>query len=153
MRITKYKLELNEEGNSILIKEFGINYNGNNLNEPEEVVKMLNELFKIDRLAEEYVYMIALNKKCKVLGVFEISHGTVDSASIRPREIFIRALLVGASCIIISHNHPSGSCEPSNVDLEVTENIMKCASMIGVTLLDHIIVGDGYKSLKFEGLM
>lgn len=151
MRITKYKTELNENRHNVLIKESSTNYNTYNLNNPESIVNMLNTCFSMNRLAEEYLYLIALDTKNKPLGVFEVSHGTVNCALVNPREIFIRLLLVGASGFVVSHNHPSGDCTPSEDDIQITRRLKECADMMGVTLLDHIIVGEGYNSLRESG--
>lgn len=151
MRITKYKTELDESRHNVLVKESATNYNADNLNNPELIVNMLNDCFNMNRLAEEHLYLIALNTKTKPLGVFEVSHGTVNASLVNPREIFIRLFLVGASSFVISHNHPSGDCIPSKEDIQITRRLKECADMMGITLLDHIIVGDGYSSLKESG--
>lgn len=106
MRITKYKTELDENRHNVLVKEFATNYNADNLNNPEAISNMLNTCFNMNRLAEEHLYLIALNTKNKPLGVFEVSHGTVNASLINPREIFIRLFLVGQAILlylIITH--------------------------------------------------
>lgn len=151
MRITKYKTELNESRHNVLVKESATNYNADNLNNPELIANMLNDCFNMNRLAEEHLYLIALNTKAKPLGVFEVSHGTANASMVNPREIFIRLLLVGASSFVVSHNHPSGDCTPSKEDIQTTRRLKECADIMGIMLLDHIIVGDGYSSLKESG--
>lgn len=151
MRITKYKTELDENRHNVLVKESATNYNADNLNNPKAITNMLNTCFSMNRLAEEYLYLIALDTKNKPVGVFEVSHGTVNASLISPREIFIRLLLVGASYFVISHNHPSGDCTPSKEDIQVTRRLKECADMMGLSLLDHIIIGDGYNSLRESG--
>lgn len=110
-------------------------------------------MYGLNQLAEEYLYMIALSTKNKPLGIFEVSHGTVNASLVNPREIFIRLLLSGASNFILAHNHPSGSCTPSNEDCKLTDRINDCARLMGIPLLDHIIIGDGYLSYKEKGLL
>lgn len=151
MRITKYRTELDENRHNVLVKESATNYNTDNLNNPELIVNVLNDCFSMNRLAEEHLYLIALDTKNKAVGVFEVSHGTVNTTLVNPREIFIRLLLVGASSFVISHNHPSGDCTPSKEDVQITRRLKECADMMGIMLLDHIIVGDGYSSLKESG--
>lgn len=147
MRITKYRTELDRNGLNILVKEVSINYhNINILNGPEQIFQMFCDVFDLDRRAEEYLCMLAFNTKCKLLGVFEISHGTGNKAIINPREIFIRLLLVGANSFVLAHNHPSGDCTPSKEDFDSTNRIKECGKMIGIELLDHIIIGDDYFS-------
>ena len=84
----------------------------------------------------------------KHIGLFEISRGTGDTSVANPREMFIRALLCGANKIILIHNHPSGNPEPSHSDITVTKRVKECGCLLGVELLDHIIVGNSYCSLK-----
>lgn len=151
MRITKYRTELDQNRHNILVKEKSTNYNIDTLSNPKLVVNLLNDCFGMNRLAEEHLYLIALNTKNKPLGVFEVSHGTINSSLVNPREIFIRLLLVGASGFVVSHNHPSGDCIPSKEDIQVTRRMKECADLMGIQLLDHIIVGDGYNSLRESG--
>ena len=93
-------------------------------------------------MAEEYVYLICADTKCHISGVFELSHGSADSSVLKPREVFIRALLAGAVNIILVHNHPSGDPTPSRDDFQITGRIRESGKMIGVELIDHIIIGD-----------
>lgn len=146
MRITLYNTELDENRHNVLVKEKAVNYSAESLNSPEAVTDMLNTVFRLNKQAEEHVYMIALNTKSKPLGVFKISHGAVDQSICSPREIFIRALLCGASGIILAHNHPSGDITPSKEDMMVYKRIKETGGLIGVNLLDNIIVGDTYYS-------
>lgn len=148
MRIVIYKTELNEDLHNVLIKEHGCNYPVDKLDNPAVIVKMLNDIFKLNKQTEEYMYMIALNIKCKVLGIFEISHRTVCYSFCEPREIFIKSLLCGASSIILAHNHPSQDINPSKEDIFVYNRIKEAGKIIGVELLDSIIVGAGYYSFK-----
>ena len=148
MRITLYRSELNENKHNTLVKEKAINYPSESINSPQAVTNMLNTVFHLNKQAEEHVYMIAVNVKNKILGVFEISHGSVDQSICEPREIFIRALLCGASGIILAHNHPSGDTTPSNEDAKIYQRIKESGKLIGINLLDSIIVGDTYFSFK-----
>ena len=154
MRITKYNILLDSSsGTPELIKESSKNYatdhNLNCVNNTKEAVCMINNLFHMDQLAEEYVYMIAFNTKCRALGVFEVSHGDISRCLITPREIYQRALLIGAASIIIFHNHPSGDVVPSPEDIEVTKRLNEAGKLIGISLLDHIIIG-GKKYLSLR---
>lgn len=153
MRITKYRTELNEQRHNILVKESSCNYEIDSLSSPQKVFQLLTDLYGLNQLAEEYLYMIALSTKNKPLGIFEVSHGTVNASLVNPREIFIRLLLSGASNFILAHNHPSGSCTPSNEDCKLTDRINDCARLMGIPLLDHIIIGDDYLSYKEKGLL
>jgi DNA repair protein RadC len=83
----------------------------------------------------------------------ELSRGTIDHAIVMPRDVFRIALLAHAKSIVISHNHPTGSVEPSPPDVDLTRTLVSAATLIGVELLDHIIVSaDGrYYSFKEMG--
>ncbi|MDR0931432.1 MAG: DNA repair protein RadC [Victivallales bacterium] len=88
---------------------------------------------------KETFMVIFLNSQNHVLE-FQIFPGTVDRAAIYPREIAEKCLRVGASVVIIAHNHPSGVCVPSDSDLLTTRRILAALKTINVTLLDHLIV-------------
>lgn len=117
---------------------------------PENVYKLAAKTLNLLEAAEEYVYLITLNSKNKLTGLFEVSHGTVNSSILSPREIYIRALLLGATNIIIFHNHPSGDPEPSKEDIRVTKRLKTAGELLGVELIDHIIVGNYYYSFREE---
>lgn len=101
---------------------------------------------------QEFMKLLLLNTKSKLICEKDISIGTVNSAVISPRELFVEALQKNAVCIILLHNHPSGDPTPSMEDVQVTMQIREAGNMIGVELLDHIIIGDNcYISLREEG--
>lgn len=153
MRITKYRTGLDMGRHNVLIKESAVNYTCDRLDSPPAIVQMFNDVFCLNSMAEEYVYLTAFSTAYKVLGVFEVSHGTVRTATANPREIFIRLLLSGASCFVICHNHPSGDCNPSDEDVGLTKKLQECAILMGITFTDHIITGDGYYSFKEHGIL
>lgn len=132
-----------------LVKEKGCNISVDSATQPSQIKSILDETVYLSHKAEEYIYMLAFNSNMKILGVFEISHGIVNAAICSPREIFIRALLCGATYIIITHNHPSGDMAPSLKDIDVTKRIQSAGEIINIHLLDHIIVTpNGYFSMK-----
>ena len=144
MRINKYTTRLNKDKVCELVKEKGVLYpEDGSLNTSEKIVKMMNYIYDMENLPEEYVYLMCLNTQMKPLGIFEISHGTVNCSLLSPREIFIKALLCNASAIVVVHNHPSGEVIPSREDNLITERIKEAGNIIGVSLIDHIIIGDG----------
>ena len=97
------------------------------------------------------MYMLCLNTKLRLNGIFEVSHGNVNSSICSSREIFQKALLGNAVSIILIHNHPSGDCTPSREDIKVTEKLKEAGKIVGVEVLDHIIIGQSYCSLKEKG--
>ncbi len=90
----------------------------------------------------EHVMLVCLNNQGQLICDYEVSVGTVKTASLSPREIFIKALQVNAVQIIILHNHPSGDPAPSNADLEMTEQLRNAGIILGINLIDHVIIGD-----------
>ena len=103
-------------------------------------------------LKQEELKLLMLNTKSKLLGETRIPKGTVNMSVISPRELFIEALQKDAVSIILLHNHPSGDPEPSREDILVTKKIAKAGELIGITLMDHIIIGDqSYVSLAEKG--
>lgn len=149
MRINKYTTLKGSENLPELVKESSVNYPAyKSLNEPEKIYNMMCDVFHSNRQTEEICHMLCLDSKLNLTGIFEISRGTVNYSVVQPREVFMKALLCGATGIILTHNHPSGDTEPSQNDKRVTRQIKECGEMLGVTLFDHIIVGDGYYSFN-----
>jgi DNA repair protein RadC len=92
--------------------------------------------------SEEQFVALHLNCRHEVIGLHEVSKGTLASSLVHPREVFKAALLANSYAILVCHNHPSGSqLEPSKDDLQTTEVLIKAGDFIGVSVLDHIIIG------------
>ncbi|HHH40039.1 MAG TPA: JAB domain-containing protein [Sedimenticola sp.] len=89
-----------------------------------------------------------LDNRHRVIEYEELFRGTIDGASVHPREIVRRTLLHNAAALILAHNHPSGVAEPSPADRAITQRIKEALALIDVRVLDHIIVGDG-RTLSF----
>lgn len=119
------------------------------LDTPKEIYKLAIDVFHMDMLAEEYVYIFCMDTKMqRILGVFELSHGTVNYSIASPREALIRILLCGASNIVLLHNHPSGDVLPSQQDISLTKKIWSACNLIEIPLTDHIIIGREYFSFR-----
>ena len=156
MRITKYRTKLTETKRAVLEKECSINYPelDRKMNSPENAVALAKQVLRLHEQTEEYLYMLCMNTKLDLIGVFELSHGNVNSSIVSVREMFQKALLANAVSIILMHNHPSGDPKPSREDVEVTKRAVEAGQLVGVQVLDHIIVGQpGYASLKDKGHM
>lgn len=153
VRMVKYATKLTENKRVILEKEVTKNCPDLTyvIRSPEDVVTVGREFMRIHEEPEEYMYMICMNTKNKIVGVFEISHGSVNASIVTPREVFQKALLANAVSIILMHNHPSGDSTPSREDIEITKRLVEAGKIVGVEVLDHIIVGDSYVSLKGKG--
>ena len=154
MRITTYSMKLNEDRINTLVKDKSINYAMSGIRCPGDVACVMKEVFDLGNQVEEYVYILTLDGGNKVKAVMEISHGTMTSAPVSPREVFSRALLIGTASIIVVHNHPSGELTPSQDDTKETERLVCVGDLIGIRIVDHIIIGgDNYYSFLEAGIM
>ena len=149
--IYKYNVELNEKI-PVLVKETAYDFDADtSVRRPDLIADMRCTYCRLDKQAEERVMMVALDTAAHVLGVFEISHGTVHYSLISPREIILRALVCGASSFVLAHNHPSGSLEPSKDDCKISAAIKNAADIMDIKMLDFIIVSsNGYYSFATE---
>lgn len=110
---------------------------------PEDAARFLNPL---RYAAEEHFVSIHLNARHEVLGLHEVSHGSLSQSLVHPREVFKAAILANSFAIIVCHNHPSGSkVLPSKEDIETTGQLFSAGKLLGITLMDHLIVGPGMK--------
>ena len=144
MRITTYQTKLNEERIVSLVMEKSGNYPEIGLiDSPESCAGLIETVFDASNLAEERLWLIALNRGRKVSGVFEVSHGTLTASLVHPREIFSRAMLASAASIILAHNHPSGGLTISDNDRTVSRTIKQAGELLGIMLDDHLVLADG----------
>lgn len=153
MRVTKYKTVLTADKKVKLEKELSVNRPDLNktIRNPENVDTFAREFLRLNEQSEEYLYMICMNVKNVITSVFELSHGNVNSSIVGIREMFQKALLANAVSIIVMHNHPSGDPKPSIEDIEMTRRMVEAGKILGIEVLDHIIIADGYTSLKEKG--
>ena len=89
----------------------------------------------------EHFHVLFLNNQHKLLLDDRLFSGTIDGASVYPREVVKRALQCNAAAVILAHNHPSGICVPSEADKGITDQLKQALSTIDIRILDHIIVG------------
>lgn len=109
---------------------------------------------KLRHLSYEVFACLFLDNRHRVIKYSEISHGTIDSAVVYPREVVKLALTENAAAVILAHNHPSGNPEPSSEDIDLTQRLVKALNLVDIRVLDHMIVGDqGITSLAEMGLM
>ncbi|MBT9142148.1 MAG: hypothetical protein DDT29_00541 [Dehalococcoidia bacterium] len=102
----------------------------------------------------EHFRVVLLDSKHKVLGIEEISIGSLNTSLVHPREVFRPAIRKACASIILLHNHPSGDPTPSREDLDVTRRLSEAGRLIGIEILDHIIIGDGnFVSFREKGLL
>ncbi len=89
---------------------------------------------------KEHFLLLTLNGSHEIIQIHVVSIGTLNRTLIHPREIYGTAMREDAAAIIVCHNHPSGNCEPSEEDIDVTHNLERVGEIMGIELLDHIIV-------------
>ena len=101
---------------------------------------------------KEHLFVMGLNRNNTVKYFDIVSVGNLTSAIVHPREVFRRAIHLGADTIVICHNHPSGNTEPSKNDILITQQIKEAGKIINIELLDHLIItADGYFSFADSG--
>ncbi len=121
-------------------------------NAPDTIARYYMEDLRYQK--QESMKLLLLNTKSRLIGETDISRGTVNSAVVSPRELFVEALQKDAVSIILLHNHPSGDPTPSREDILVTKKVCEAGNMIGVELLDHIIIGNNcYSSMREQGIL
>lgn len=133
-----------------LVREKGAIYGVKKVNSPSDLIPMIKRF--IGDSDRENLIVCCLDVKNKPINVSVVSTGSINSSVAHPREVFKTAILSNANSIIVAHNHPSGDTEPSQNDFNTTLRLKECGEILGVTLLDHIIVGDGYYSFKEHNL-
>jgi DNA repair protein RadC len=121
------------------------------ISSPADVERLLRG--RIANLDRENFVVVLLNTKNEVIETSTVSVGTLDASLVHPREVFKPAVRASAASVILAHNHPSGMVEPSREDREVTRRLGEAAGVLGIEVLDHVIVGDGYYSMKEHGML
>jgi DNA repair protein RadC len=125
---------------------------GDVLSSPEDTRNFL--MSELSGRAYEVFACLFLDNKHRVIKFEELFYGTIDGASVYPREVVRRALQHNAAALILAHNHPSGIAEPSQADIAITRKLKEAMSLIDVRVLDHLVIGDGYSvSLAERGLV
>jgi DNA repair protein RadC len=125
---------------------------GRLLANPKHVFSHLQTL--LQHYEHEVFALLLLDNKHRVIGFRELFRGTLDGASVYPREVVKIALEHNAAAVILVHNHPSGDPEPSNADRHLTTTLKDALNMVGTRTLDHIVVGsEGCVSLAERGYL
>ena len=107
----------------------------------------------LDGADREHFVVAMLDRKGNVLGLNTVSVGSLSSSVVHPRETFKPAIIMGASSIMVAHNHPSGDTTPSKEDIDVTRRLAEAGIILSIKVLDHVIIGDNYYSFKEHGLI
>ncbi|MGC9772302.1 JAB domain-containing protein [Fervidobacterium islandicum] len=114
------------------------------LSSPEHVFQYCLDM---QNLPQEVVRVIFLDSKLKIIGSSDISKGTLTTSIVHPRDVFREAILRNAHGVIIVHNHPSGDPTPSEDDVEITKRIIEAGKLLGITVHDHVVIGNTYYSI------
>ena len=113
----------------------------------QDVIKVVRQQLKDKK--KEHFLILCLDTRNNLIKIGNISIGTLDANLVHPREVFKEAIQSLASSIILVHNHPSGSTEPSDADIDITKRILETGKIIGIDVLDHIIIANN-NSLSFK---
>lgn len=119
---------------------------------PEDAAHFAMPYFRQEQ--KEHFAILMLNTKNHILGLQDVSIGSLTASIVHPREVFETAILHHSAAIILLHNHPSGDPTPSKEDISVTQRIEKASKVMDIPVLDHIILGGGrYVSMKKDGIL
>jgi DNA repair protein RadC len=109
---------------------------------------------ELENKKKEQFYALFLNTKNQIIGEELISVGTLNNSIIHPREVFNPAIKASANSLILIHNHPSGDVKPSKEDIDITKKLENAGSLLGISVVDHVIVGkNSYLSFKDQDLL
>ena len=120
---------------------------GEALTDPSAAGTMLRA--RLGHLDHEVFCVVFLDTRHRVIAIENLFRGTIDGCEVHPREIVKQALVHNAAAVIVSHNHPSGSDEPSAADHAVTKRIQEALRLVDVRLLDHILVARSKEPVSF----
>ena len=135
----------------LMVQEKALDYSVSRITSANDVYHALAEYSTKD---QEHFMLITLDGASKVIEQRVIHIGTLNQSLVHPREVFRPAILDNAAGVIISHNHPSGTLEPSRADIQITDRLKEVSKIVGIELLDHVIISkNGYYSFSDEGLM
>ena len=122
------------------------------LSDPAAVKQFLQ--LHLMHLRHEVFMVCFLDAQNKLLQAEEMFRGTLSQTSVYPREVVLKALHHHAAAVVLAHNHPSGSVQPSAADLTLTQTLRAALALVDVRVLDHIIVGQGQAlSMAEQGLL
>lgn len=124
---------------------------GTMLANPKDTIDYLT--LKMGSLEHEMFSILWLDTRHRVIAFEELFRGTLDGASVPPREVVKEALSHNAAAAIFAHNHPSGVDEPSEADRRLTKRLKEALALIDVRVLDHVVIGDTYVSFAERGLL
>ena len=155
MAYTRYKLDSETTEHDVLAAAEGILWERlkrhGSIGSPSDANDFLRT--RLGALSHEEFHVLWLDNRHRIIDCQKLFTGTIDGASIHPREVVRAALGVNACAAILAHNHPSGVAEPSAADRAITHELRDALRLVGVRVLDHIVVGAECVSMADRGLM
>jgi DNA repair protein RadC len=140
-----------------LVKDKSISFGNRRLSNSKEAQALIQQLImKRGQNDREQFAVILLNAKNDIIGVNIVSVGGLSSASVYPREVLKPAILANSAAMILCHNHPSNSLEPSPEDLAITKKIVQASELMGITVHEHLIISledERYFSMADNGII
>lgn len=140
------KAEVLQAALSFCVKE-----RGEVIPSPQQCVNWMR--LKLSPAENEQFWCLFMDNRNRVIELRKMFDGTVDGASVYPREVVKAALAVNAAAVVLAHNHPSGVPEPSSADKQITERLKQALALVDVRVLDHLVVGDEVVSFAERGLL
>lgn len=133
-------------------KEISLSNKDKKITSPQVAYTMIKKYLLDYR--KEHFFVVSLNPRNRIIGIDEISKGTLEASLVHPRETFEAAIRRGAAKIIIAHNHPSDDPEPSEDDIAITKRLKEAGLVLSIELIDHIVVcKNSFFSFKEKGLI
>lgn len=152
---TEYRSHENEDdiiGQALDILKRRMRVPGEAVTSPEASSAFLQ--LKLQPKQHEVFAVLFLDNRHRVISYEEMFRGTIDGASVHPREVVKEALSCNAAAVILAHNHPSGVAEPSRADTTITRRLVDALGLVDIRVLDHLIIGDGERvSFAERGLI
>jgi DNA repair protein RadC len=123
---------------------------GKRYTSPAQVYELFRDLA---REAKEHFLCLHLDGKNRIICLDRVSVGSLNQSIVHPREVFKAAILSSAAAVLLVHNHPTGDTAPSQEDRDITRRLAEVGQLVGIRVLDHVIVGEGYFSFSEQGLL
>ncbi|MGK0269455.1 MAG: DNA repair protein RadC [Cocleimonas sp.] len=147
-KITRSDNQILEQAAKILANKY---LRGESFTSSEKSKEFLK--YKLSKYDKEVFAVLLLDNQHRLISFNELFYGTIDAASVYPREVVKLALEFNAAAVIFAHNHPSGISEPSIADKTITEKLTQALKLIDISVLDHFIVGESCYSFAENGLL
>lgn len=129
-----------------MVKESSFLYQTRQILSPNDTYEMMKE--QLQDLDREQFIIACLNMKNEPTNISVVSVCSLNKAIVHPREVFKTAILSNAANVLAFHNHPSGNTEPSQQDIQLTNQLYEAGELLGIKLLDYLMIGDGFPALR-----